>query len=110
MRGKRETKTAQEVPVAKATPTEKEIEVIEELNAKLEEAQTADGFFVLLCARYGSRLHHFTAQVRMQPEDCLISLSEVEKKIREQNPRTPFDIHHFKPKIVEREDEEKRGE
>ena len=100
MKGKKETETTKEAPTKVETPTEKELGVIELMNARLEEAQIADGMFIVVCTRMGSKLKHSHFAVRMKVEDSLSTLSEIEKQIREANPRTPFNIHNFKPKIV----------
>jgi len=72
--------------------------IVEELNQKIEEAQKADGFFMTITYRIGDTLHHFQAQVDFRADDCILSLNEVEKLVREANPKTSINISRFKPR------------
>jgi len=77
---------------------EKEQKIIEELNQKIEEAQKADGFFITITHRIGDTLHHYQARIDFRPDDCILSLNEIEKLVREASPKTPFNIARFKPR------------
>ena len=76
----------------------KEDKIIEELNQKIEEAQKAEGFFITISYRGKDTLYHYQAQVDFRPDDCILSLNEIEKLIREENPKTSMNITRFKPR------------
>ena len=76
----------------------KDDKIVEELNQKIEEAQGADGFFMTVSYRIGDTLYHYQAQVKFRADDCILSLNEVEKLVREANPRTSMNISRFKPR------------
>jgi len=76
----------------------KDEQIIEELNKKIEEAQEAEGFFMTISYREKDVLHHYQAQINFRPDDCILSLNEVEKLLREANPKTPINIARFKPR------------
>ena len=73
-------------------------EIINELNQKIEEAQEADGFFIAVNYRSGDKLFHFQASIRFKPDDCILSLNEIERLVREENPRTAINILKFTPR------------
>ena len=73
-------------------------EIINKLNQKIEEAQEADGFFIVVNHRVGEKLFHFQASIKFKPDDCILSLNEAEKLVREENPRTSINILKFKPR------------
>ncbi len=75
-----------------------EKKIMEELNQAIEEAQKADGFFVTISRREGDKLYHFQAQIKFKPDDCILSLNEIEQLVRRENPRTPINISRFKPR------------
>jgi len=77
---------------------EKNDKIVEELNQKIGEAQEADGFFMTVSCRIGDRLYHYQAQVDFRADDCILSLNEIEKLVREANPKTSINISRFKPR------------
>ena len=77
---------------------DKDDKIVEELNQKIEEAQEADGFFITISHRIGDTLYHYQAQVHFRADDCILSLNEVEKLVREANPKTAINISRFKPR------------
>ena len=76
----------------------KEEEIIGELNQKIEEAQEAEGFFITISHRIQTKLYHYQAQINFKPDDCILSLNEVEKLIRKTVPKTKLSIVKFKPR------------
>jgi len=76
----------------------KEEKIIEELNKKIEEAQEADGFFITISHKIQDKLHHYQAQINFKPDDCVLSLNEVEKLVRKTAPRTALSIVKFRPR------------
>ena len=77
---------------------EKEEKIIEKLNQKIGEAQEADGFFMTISHRIKSKLFHYYAQIDFKPDDCILSLNEMERLVREKNPKTAINIARFKPR------------
>lgn len=77
---------------------EKEDKIIEELNQKIGEAQEAEGFFVTISHRIKDRLYHYQTQINFKPDDCILSLNEVEKLVRKSVPKTSINIVKFKPR------------
>lgn len=75
-----------------------EKKLLEELNQAIEEAQKADGFFMTVTRREGDTLYHYQAQFKFKPDDCILSLNEIEKLVRKNHPKTPFNIARFKPR------------
>lgn len=72
--------------------------IMEGLNQAIEEAQEADGFFITVTRRVGDKLYHFQATIDFKTDDCILSLNECEKLVREANPRTPVNIARFRPR------------
>ena len=77
---------------------DKNDKTIEGLNQKIGEAQEADGFFVTVSYRIQSTLYHYQAQIDFKPDDCILSLNEIEKLVRAANPKTSINIARFKPR------------
>uniref|UniRef100_A0A6M3MEK6 Uncharacterized protein n=1 Tax=viral metagenome TaxID=1070528 RepID=A0A6M3MEK6_9ZZZZ len=75
-----------------------EEKIIEGLNQKIEEAQEAEGFFITISYRIKDRLYHYQAQINFKPDDCILSLNEVEKLVRKQAPKTGLSIVKFRPR------------
>ena len=75
-----------------------EKKIMEELNQAIEEAQEADGFFVTVTRRVKDDLYHFQAQIKFKPDDCILSLNEIEQLVRKEHPKTPINISRFKPR------------
>ena len=75
-----------------------EKKIMEELNQKIEEAQEADGFFITITHRIKDKLYHHQTQIRFRPDDCILSLNEIEKLVHKDHPRTSFNITRFKPR------------
>ena len=73
-------------------------EIIEELNQEIEKAQQAEGFFITVSYREKDVLYHHQSRINFRPDDCILSLNEVEKLVREANPRTHINISRFKPR------------
>ena len=72
--------------------------IIERLNQKIEEAQEADGFFITISHRIQTKLYHYQAQINFKPDDCILSLNEMEKLIRKTVPKTTLNIVKFRPR------------
>lgn len=75
-----------------------EKKILEQLNQKIEEAQEAGSYFVTVSHRIEDKLFHFQATIKFKVDDCILSLNECEKLVREANPRTPVNIARFKPR------------
>ena len=72
--------------------------IVEELNEKIGEAQEANSFFITVSYRIENRLFHFQAAIDFKVDDCILSLNECEKLVREANPKTPINIARFRPR------------
>jgi hypothetical protein len=77
---------------------DKNDKIVEGLNQKIGEAQEADGFFVTVSYRIKDLLYHYQGQIDFKPDDCILSLNEIEKLIRAANPKTAINISRFKPR------------
>ena len=62
-------------------------EVIEEMNKALEEAESADGFFVALTSRKKDKLAHRYFRVKFAEEDLIPSLIQIEKEVEKDFPQ-----------------------
>ena len=72
--------------------------IIEELNQRIGEAQEAEGFFITISHRVKDVLHHYQATVNFRPDDCILSINEVEKLVKGSNPGARTKIARITPR------------